>query len=108
MATRKRTARYAPSRRGRRSRNGIKDDSGVSSSEPTKEGLFRYLQKAEQRTANLRRILDDFEATPGARKQIKDILNQLVKEGKVSQHKGNRYEAPARDLIEGSIILHRD
>ena len=74
----------------------------------TKEELFRYLQKAEQRTANLRRILDDFEATPAARKQIKDILNQLVKEGKVAHHKGNRYEAPARDLIDGTIILHRD
>src|ERR1051326_560667 len=72
----------------------------------TKEELFRYLQKAEQRTANLRRILDDFEATPAARKQIKDILNQLEKEGKVAHHKGNRYEAPARQLIAGTIILH--
>src|SRR5437016_12035514 len=76
--------------------------------EITKEDLFRYLQKTEQRSANLRRILDDFEATPAARKQIKDILNQLVKEGKVAHHKGNRYEAPARDLIDGTIILHRD
>src|SRR5205085_11909112 len=67
---------------------------------PTKEDLFRYLQKAEQRTANLRRILEDFEATPAARKQIKDIFNQLVKDGKVSHHIGNRYEVPARDWIE--------
>jgi ribonuclease R len=77
-------------------------------SEISKEVLFRYLQKAEQRSANLKHILEDFDATPGARKQIKDILNQLVKEGKIAHHKGNRYEAPARDLIEGTIILHRD
>ena len=57
---------------------------------------------------NLQRILDDFETTPGARKQIKDILNQLVKEGKLSKHRGNRYEAPVRNLIEGTILLHRD
>src|SRR5579884_2015440 len=77
-------------------------------SEISKESLFKYLQKAEQRSANLQHILEDFDATPGARKQIRDMLNQLVKEGKVAHHKGNRYEAPARDLIEGTIILHRD
>jgi ribonuclease R len=76
--------------------------------EITKEDLFRYILKTEQRSANLRCILDDFEATPGARKQIKDILNQLVKEGRLAHHKGNRYEAPARLRIEGTIILHRD
>src|SRR6185295_11206706 len=83
---------------------------GRSRHEPeiTKEDLVKYIQKAEQRSANLQRILDDFDATPGARKQIKDILNLLVKEGKLAHHKGNRYEAPARNLIDGTIILHRD
>jgi ribonuclease R len=57
---------------------------------------------------NLARILEDFDATPGARKQIKDILNQLVKEGKLAKHRGNRYEAAARNLIEGTIVVHRD
>jgi len=57
---------------------------------------------------NLSRILEDFDATPVARKQIKDILNQLVKEGKLARHRGNRYEAPGRNLIEGTIMLHRD
>ncbi len=57
---------------------------------------------------NLQRILEDFEATPVARKQIKDILNQLVKEGKLARHRGNRYEAAARKLVEGTIMLHRD
>src|SRR4051812_36268069 len=88
-----------------RSRTRARRPSGP---EITKENLIKYLQKTEQRSANLRHILDDFEATPGARKQIKDMLNQLVKEGTVAHHKGNRYEAPARDLIEGTIILHRD
>jgi len=57
---------------------------------------------------NLQRILEDFEATPVARKQIKDILNQLVKEGKLARHRGNRYEAAARKLVEGTIMVHRD
>ncbi len=57
---------------------------------------------------NLQRLLEDFDATPAARKQIKDILNQLVKEGKLAKHRGQRYEAAARNLIEGTIVLHRD
>src|ERR1700756_3738789 len=79
-------------------------------SEPdlTKEDLLRYVQKSADRGMNLHRILEDFETTPGARKQIKDILNQLVKEGKLAKHRGNRYEAPARNIIEGRILLHRD
>src|SRR2546426_1126656 len=73
-----------------------------------KEDLVRYIQKSADRGMNLQRILEDFDATPGARKQIKDILNQLVKEGKLAKHRGNRYEAPARNLIEGTILVHRD
>jgi len=73
-----------------------------------KEDLFRHIQKSADRGMNLKRILEDFDATPGARKQIKDILNQLVKEGKLAKHRGNRYEAPARNLIEGTILVHRD
>src|SRR5215467_8400142 len=73
-----------------------------------KEDLLRLVQKSADRGMNLQRILDDFETTPGARKQIKDILNQLVKEGRLDKHRGNRYEAPARNLIEGTLLLHRD
>src|SRR5947208_661183 len=73
-----------------------------------KEDLVRYIQKSADRGTNLQRILEDFDATPGARKQIKDILNQLVKEGKLAKHRGNRYEAAARNLIEGRILVHRD
>jgi ribonuclease R len=76
--------------------------------EPTQEDLVQYIRKSTDRSANLERILEDFEATPGARKQIKDILNQLVKEGKLAKHRGNRYEAAARNLVEGRIVVHRD
>lgn len=75
---------------------------------PTKDDLVKYIQKSADRGANLHRILEEFEATPVARKQIKDILNQLVKEGKLAKHRGNRYEASARNLIEGTIMVHRD
>ena len=66
------------------------------------------VQKSADRGMNIQRILEDFDTTPGARKQIKDILNQLVKEGKLAKHRGNRYEAPTRNLIEGTILLHKD
>src|ERR1051326_8414823 len=74
----------------------------------SKEDLVKHIQKAADRGMNLQRILEDFDATPAARKQIKDILNQLVKEGKLAKHRGNRYEAAARNLIEGTILVHRD
>ena len=93
------------SKRARRkaSRRGSRPES-----EPSKDDLVKYVQKSSDRGTNLQHILDDFNATPGARKQIKDILNQLVKEGRLAKHKGNRYEAPARNLIEGTILIHRD
>ncbi len=74
----------------------------------TKEDILKYIQNSEQGGANLRQILDDFGASADARKQIKDILTLLVKDGKLVRHKGNRYEAVARELIEGTILLHRD
>src|ERR1051326_3768878 len=74
----------------------------------SKDDLIKYIQKSADRGMNLQRILEDFNATPAARKQIKDILNQLVKEGKLARHRGNRYEAAARNLIEGTIVVHRD
>src|SRR5438876_4275548 len=77
-------------------------------SEPSKDDLLKYIQKSADRGANLQHILDDFNATPGARKQIKDMLDQLVKEGKLAKHRGNRYEAAARDPIEGTMLVHRD
>src|SRR5262245_33871341 len=76
--------------------------------EPRPEDLVQYIKKSADRGANFQRILEEFEATPTARKQIKDILNQLVKEGRLSKHRGNRYEAAARNLVEGTIVVHRD
>jgi ribonuclease R len=73
-----------------------------------KDELVKYIQKSADRGMNLQRILEEFNATPAARKQIKDILNQLVKEGKLARHRGNRYEAAARNLVEGTIVVHRD
>src|SRR6516164_345083 len=74
----------------------------------SKEDLVKYIQKSADRGMNLQRILEDFDATPTARRQIKDILDQLVKEGKLARHRGNRYEAAARNLVEGTIVVHRD
>src|SRR5215831_870636 len=73
-----------------------------------KDDLVSYIQKSADRGTNLQHILEDFDATPGARRQIKDILNQLVKEGKLQRHRGNRYEVATRNLIEGTILMHRD
>src|SRR6476659_4361025 len=87
------------SRQGRRNRK---------ESEFSKEDLVRYIQKSADRGMKLQNILETFDATPAARRQIKDILNELVKEGRLAKHRGNRYEAAARNLILGTIVVHRD
>ena len=74
----------------------------------TKEEILRHIRKSDGRSANLHELLETFDATPQARRQIKDILIQLVRDGQLEQHKGNRYEAQSRNLIEGTIVLHRD
>src|SRR4030095_14678316 len=73
-----------------------------------KEDVLRSIQKAEGRSANLQHLLMEFDATPTARRQLKDILRQRVKDGKLHQHRGSRFEAPARAPLEGTILLHRD
>jgi ribonuclease R len=73
-----------------------------------KEDVLRSISKSEGRTANLHQLLLEFDATPVARRQIKDILTQLVKEGKLRQHKGSRYESPSTAPLEGTIIVNRD
>ena len=74
----------------------------------TKEEVLRQIRKSDGRSANLHGLLETFDATPQARRQIKDILTQLVRDGQLEQHKGNRYEAKSRNLIDGTIVLHRD
>src|SRR6185295_7430844 len=84
--------------RGRRAQ-----DSGI-----TREAVLRHIRKSDSRSANLRGLIETFDATPQARRQLKDILVQLVRDGELEQHRGNRYEARSRNLIEGTIVLHRD
>jgi ribonuclease R len=73
-----------------------------------KEDILRSIQKAEGRSASVRQLLDLHDATPSARRQIKDILSQLVKDGHLRQHRGGRFEAQARAALEGTVMLHRD
>jgi ribonuclease R len=89
--------------KNRHARHSRKTEHDVS-----KDDLVKYIQQSADRGTNLQHILEQFDATPSARRQIKDILSQLVREGKLAKHRGNRYEAPARNLIEGTIVIHRD
>jgi len=74
----------------------------------SKEDILRHIRKADGRSANIHALLETFDSTPQARRQIKDILTQLVRDGQLEQHKGNRYEAKSKTLIDGTIVLHRD
>lgn len=102
-----RTGRKARLGRAERTQRA-KASRGAPTQEITKEDVLRSIQQAEGGNANLHQLLEIFDATPLARRQIKDILGELVKQGKLSQHKGNRYEMRARNSIAGTIVIHRD
>ena len=75
----------------------------------SKEALLTYIRTQPDRAASFRHILDELEADRTDRKQIKEILDQLVKDSKLVRHKGNRYEAPPElVLYRGRISLHPD
>lgn len=75
----------------------------------SKETLLAYIREQPERTAGFHRILEDFEADSIDRKQIRDILDQLVRDGGLVRHKGHRYQAqPTVTLHTGRIHLHRD
>jgi len=74
----------------------------------SKEEVLRQIRKSDGRSANLNALLETFDSSPLARKQIKDILVQLVRDGELQQHRGNRFEAKSRNLLEGTILIHRD
>ena len=88
---------------------GSKPRKRIEGGDFSKESLLAYIRNQPERSAGFRHILDDFGADKTDRKQIKDILDQLVKEEKLVRHKGNRYEAPPSvALYTGRISLHTD
>lgn len=78
-------------------------------SELTKDNLLGYIRGQPEHTAGFSQILADFDASPTDRKQIRDILDQLVRDGVLSRHKGHRYRTErAVAAHTGRIHLHRD
>jgi ribonuclease R len=75
----------------------------------SKESLLLYIRGAIDQTSGFAEILRDFEADKTDRKQIRDILDQLVRDGQLSRLKGHRYRARARPSARsGRIQFHRD
>ena len=88
---------------------GSKPRERIEGGDFSKESLLAYIRNQPERSAGFSHILDDFGADKTDRKQIKDILDQLVKEEKLVRYKGNRYEAPPSvALYTGRISLHAD
>ncbi|HEX5000641.1 MAG TPA: ribonuclease R [Terriglobia bacterium] len=72
-----------------------------------KEDVLRAIQQMEGRSGRLSDLFDEFDTSPTSRRQIKNILVQLVQDGRLRQHKGGRFEAQASS-VEGTLMLHRD
>lgn len=78
-----------------------------------KESLLAWIREQPGRTAGLRAIFDglfeDVPAGPADRRQVRDILDQLVRDGRLVRQKGHRYHAlPAPTLHTGRVQVHRD
>ena len=105
MASRKSPGKKSPGKKS----PGRKSPATTRSRDFSREALLDYIRNQPERSAGFRHILEDFSADKTDRKQIKDILDQLVKEDKLSRHKGNRFEAPAApSLYRGRISIHPD
>ena len=75
----------------------------------SKDDLLHYIRKRPGGAASFRHILGDFQADKTDRKQIKDVLDQLVKDQKLIRHAGNRYRAaPQLAACNGRISVHPD
>lgn len=75
----------------------------------TGEDLVRYIRGTPEKAASLRQILADFDIGKEQRREARDFLQDLVKDGRLVKHRGGRFELPRENrFIQGRILLHRD
>ncbi len=75
----------------------------------TKEDVLEYIRKQDDRSAGFRQMIEDFDADGPARRQLKEILGELVRDRQLVRHRGNRFEAPRTlPLVHGRITIHPD
>ena len=77
--------------------------------EPLEQTLMRLIKASPSQIGSFRQLSRQLDLGPDSRREVRDVLNGMVKAGVLLKLKGNRYTVPSRQsLVTGRISVHRD
>ena len=77
--------------------------------EPLEQTLMRLIKASPSRIGSFRQLSRQLDLGPDSRREVRSVLNGMVKAGVLLKLKGNRYTVPSRQsLVTGRISVHRD
>ncbi len=73
------------------------------------EDIVGFIKAAPAQIASFRQLIGELSAEPDERHEIRQILQQLIKQGRITTLKGDRFGLPARQkVVTGKLEIHRD
>ena len=77
--------------------------------EPLERAVIRLIKAAPSQIGSFRQLSRELDMGPDGRREVRAVLNGMVKAGVLLKLKGNRYTVPSRQsLVTGRISVHRD
>ena len=77
--------------------------------EPLEQTLMRLIKASPSRIGSFRQLSRELDMGPDGRREVRAVLNGMVKAGVLLKLKGNRYTVPGKQsLVTGRISIHRD
>ena len=77
--------------------------------EPLEQTLMRLIEASPSRIGSFRQLSRQLDLGPDSRREVRAVLNGMVKAGVLLKLKGNRYTVPSRQsLVTGRLSVHRD
>ena len=77
--------------------------------EPLEQTLMRLIKASPSQIGSFRQLSRQLDMGADGRREVRAVLNGMVKAGLLLKLKGNRYTVPSRQsLVTGRISVHRD
>ena len=77
--------------------------------EPLEQTLMRLIKASPSQIGSFRQLSRQLDMGEDGRREVRSVLNGMVKAGVLLKLKGNRYTVPSRQsLVTGRISIHRD
>ena len=77
--------------------------------EPLEQTLMRLIKASPSQIGSFRQLSRQLDLGPDSRREVRAVLDGMVKAGVLLKLKGNRYTVPSRQsLVTGRISVHRD